>query len=402
MSNGEWEEPLPASPITHHPSPDSHSQPLRIALVRQRYTAFGGAERFVERAMDALSAQGAQLTIVTRRWPGHADHRALICNPFHLGNLWRDWSFARCVCRTLKEHDFDLVQSHERIACCDVYRAGDGVHREWLQQRRRSLGALGKLGIALNPYHRYVLAAEKKLFSSPRLRAVICNSRMVKEEIQDYFGVAEEKLHVIYSGVDTAAFHPALKAQHRQALRTQYAIPGDAPLFLFVGSGYARKGLTALLRAFAELPPEAYLLVVGKDRKERSFQAAAARLGVAGRVRFAGAQGDVKPFYGAADAFVLPTLYDPFPNVALEASACGLPVITSSKSGAAELIEDGKSGHVCDALDIPALAAAMAHLLDPDTATAMGVAARAAVEPFGLEKMGTALLSLYNSLLFAR
>jgi len=377
-------------------------KPLDIALVRQRYTAFGGAERFVERAMGALSAQGAQLTIVTRRWPGHADHRALICNPFHLGNLWRDWSFARCVCRTLKEHDFDLVQSHERIACCDVYRAGDGVHRVWLEQRRRTLGLAGRLGLLLNPYHRYVLAAEKKLFASPQLKAVICNSRMVKEEIRRHFGLPEEKLRVIYSGVDTEAFHPRLKAQHRQTLRDRYAIPFDAPLFLFVGSGFARKGLAALLQAFAELPPEAFLLVVGKDRKEAAFQAASARLGVAARVRFAGAQQDVKPFYGAADAFVLPTLYDPFPNVALEASASGLPLITSWKSGAAELIEEGKNGHVCDALDIDALAAAMTHLLDPDTAAAMGAAARTAVEPFGLEKMGTALLSLYNSLLFAR
>jgi len=374
-------------------------KPLNIALVRQRYTAFGGAERFVERAMQALRDQGAQMTIVTRSWPGNGDNRALICNPFHLGNLWRDWSFARCVCRTLQAHDFDLVQSHERIACCDVYRAGDGVHREWLKQRQRTLGAVGKLGIALNPYHRYVLAAEKKLFASPRLKAVICNSRMVKQEIQDYFGVAEDKLHVIYSGVDTTAFHPGLKALHRQPLRAQYAIPHDAPLFLYVGSGFARKGLAALLQALAELPPEAHLLVVGKDRKEAAFQTAAAQLGVEQRVHFAGAQQDVKPFYGAADAFVLPTLYDPFPNVALEASACGLPVITSNKSGAAELVENGKNGFVCDALDIGGLAAAMTHLLNPDRATAMGAAARDAVEPYNLETMGENLLELYRRLL---
>ena len=123
-------------------------KPLNIALVRQRYTAFGGAERFVERAMQALSDQGAQMTIVTRSWPGNGDNRALICNPFHLGNLWRDWSFARCVCRTLQDQHFDLVQSHERIACCDVFRAGDGVHREWLKQRQRTMGAIGRLGMA--------------------------------------------------------------------------------------------------------------------------------------------------------------------------------------------------------------------------------------------------------------
>lgn len=375
-------------------------KPLNIALVRQRYTAFGGAERFVERAMQALHAQGARLTVVTRSWPGNDENSALICNPFHLGNLWRDWSFARCVCRTLQQHDFDLVQSHERIACCDVFRAGDGVHREWLKQRQRTLGAVAKLGIALNPHHRYVLAAERKLFASPRLKAVICNSLMVKEEIRAYFGVPEDKLRVIYSGVDTEAFHPRLKAQHRQALRWQYAIPPHAPLFLFVGSGFERKGLAALLQALAGLPADSRLLVVGKDKKAADFKAAAARLGLAQRVDFVGAQQDVKPFYGAADAFVLPTLYDPFPNAALEAFACGLPVVTSLKSGAAELIANGNNGFVCDALDVAALTDAMSQLLDADRAAAMGAAARVAVEPFDLEKMGSALLSLYNSLLF--
>ncbi|MFA7241770.1 MAG: glycosyltransferase family 4 protein [Sulfuricellaceae bacterium] len=398
MSNGKWENPRAPSPITHHPSP----MPLRIALVRQRYTAYGGAERFVERAMQALHGQGAQLTVVTRSWPGNNEHAALICDPFHLGNLWRDWSFARCVCRALQESEFDLVQSHERIACCDVFRAGDGVHREWLTQRRRTLGAVARLGIALNPYHRYVLAAEKKLFASPRLKAVICNSHMVKEEIRAYFSVPEDKLRVIYSGVDTEAFHPRLKALHRQALRAQYAIPPGAPLFLFVGSGFERKGLAALLQALAGLPTESHLLVVGKDKKAAAFESAAARLGLAQRVHFAGRQKDVKPFYAAADAFMLPTLYDPFPNVALEASACGLPVITSLKSGAAELIENGKNGYVCDALDVAALTDAMTRLLDADTATAMGAAARSAVEPFGLEAMGERLVALYRSLLADR
>ena len=371
-------------------------KPLRIALVRQRYTAFGGAERFVERAVAALRGQGAQLTVVTRAWPEQGGG-ALICNPFYLGNVWRDWSFARCVCEALQERDFDLVQSHERIPCCDVYRAGDGVHREWLRQRRRVLGPLGRLGLALNPYHRYTLAAEKRLFASPRLKAVICNSHLIAREISDCFGLPQDRLHVIYSGVDTTAFHPGLK-QQRQAVRARYAIPDEAPLFLFVGSGFERKGVSALLQALAHLPPQAHLLIVGKDRKAAAFQAQAARLGLAQRAHFTGAQQDVKPFYGAADVFVLPTLYDPFPNAALEAMAAGLPVITSEKSGAAEMVEEGSNGFVRDALDIDGLAAAMGRLLDPAQAAAMGGVSRRIVEPCNLEAMGARLVALYREL----
>ncbi len=374
-------------------------KPIKIALIRQRYTAFGGAERFVERAIEALQNQGAQLTLITRNWKTSLDRDHLICNPFYLGSVWRDWGFARGVCRTLQQHTFDLVQSHERLACCDVFRAGDGVHREWLHQRQRAMGWTGKLGIMLNPYHHYVMAAETKMFHSPQLKAVICNSQMVKAEIQEYFGLDAAKLHVIYSGVDTDDFHPRLKLQHRKALRSQYGIPDEAPLFLFVGSGFDRKGLPALLHAMSALPETAHLIVVGKDKKLNAFKARAVTMGLSQRIHFAGSQKDVKRYYGAADVFVLPTLYDPFPNVALEAMACGLPIITSFKSGAAELIRNGENGFVCDALDSEALTTHMRQLLSTDTRHLLGQNARDTVEPFDLARMGNQLLELYQRLL---
>jgi UDP-glucose:(heptosyl)LPS alpha-1,3-glucosyltransferase len=375
-------------------------RPLRLALIRQRYTHFGGAERLVSNAIQALSAEGASLTVVTRRWEASNNHDHLICNPPYLGSLWRDWSFARCVCGILKKHSFDLVQSHERIACCDVFRAGDGVHREWLAQRRRVLGSLGRLRLALNPYHHYVLAAEKKLFASPRLKAVICISRMVKDDIQRHYSVPDDKLHIIYNGVDTTHFHPTLAEKHRQPTRSAFGIPPGAPLFLFVGSGFQRKGLAVVLRALAQLPESTHLLVVGKDKQMKTLIQAAEQLGLAGQVHFAGGQKDVRPFYGAADALAFPTLYEPFGNVALEAMACGLPVITSSKSGAAELIREGENGFICDPLDHRQLATAMTKLLSPTLRQSAGLAARATVEPMTLEAMGARWLALYRQLLY--
>lgn len=383
----------------HHPSPITH-HPLRLALVRQRYTPFGGAERLVSNAIQALSAEGASLTVVTRRWETGDGHDHLICNPPYLGSLWRDWGFARCVCDTLKKRSFDLVQSHERIACCDVFRAGDGVHREWLAQRRRVLGLLGRLRLALNPYHHYVLAAEKKLFASPRLKAVICISRMVKEDIQRHYGVPDDKLHIIYNGVDTTYFHPSLAESHRQPTRAIYDIPPEAPLFLFVGSGFQRKGLAVVLRALAQLPESSHLLVVGKDKQMKALIRFAEQLGLIDKVHFAGGQEDVRPFYGASDALVFPTLYEPFGNVALEAMACGLPVVTSSKSGAAELIREGENGFVCDPLDHQQLATAMTKLLSPALRQSAGLAARATVEPMTLEAMSAQWLALYRQLLY--
>ncbi|BAV34966.1 glycosyl transferase family 1 [Sulfuricaulis limicola] len=370
----------------------------RVAFVRQRYAQDGGAERFVSRALEALKTRNVQLTLITREWRGGEGFEVITCNPFYLGRLWRDWSFARAVCRDLEKRPFDLVQSHERIACCDIYRAGDGVHREWLKQLTRVRGSLGRLGIMLNPYHCYTKRAEKRMFTSPRLRAVICNSRMVKDEIRRNFGVPDAKLHVIYSGIDTSVYHPDLKT-HRAEIRARHGIPESATLFLFVGSGFERKGVSALLQAMTKLPEHAFLLVVGRDKHADRFQRRTRALGLAGRVFFAGAQGDVKPYYGAADALTLPTLYDPFPNVALEAMASGLPVVISLQCGAAELIENGNNGFAGDALDVEGQAGFMRRLLDAETRQRLGRAARRTVEPLTLAAMSDRLAQLYRGLL---
>jgi UDP-glucose:(heptosyl)LPS alpha-1,3-glucosyltransferase len=370
---------------------------VKLALVRQKYTPYGGAERFVERALAALRAQGADVTVIARNWQGEAGPGFLRCDPFFLGRTWRDAGFARCVQGIIAEGRFDLVQSHERVPGCHIYRAGDGVHATWLELRDRERGGTARLATALSPWHRYTLAAEAALFRHPDLRAVICNSRMVRDDIAGRFGVAADKLHVIHNGVDLVHFHPGLRDEHRDRLRAELGIAGDAPVILFVGSGFERKGVPTLLQALARTARrDAVLLVVGRDRKEAEMRALAERLGLAGRVRFLGGQKDVRPYYGAADGFALPTLYDPMPNAALEALACGLPVVTSATCGAAELIEPGRNGFVCPATDTEALAGHLAALAE--TGDAARAAARAAVAELGLDAMARRLAALYQTL----
>lgn len=335
---------------------------MKLALVRQKYTPFGGAERFVDRALSALRGRGINVTVITRQWKGEGGDLAVrICNPFYLGRLWRDTSFSREVQGIIRSGEFALVQSHERIPGCHVYRAGDGVHATWLELRARVQSPPARLATALHPWHRYVLRAEALMFRHPDLRAVICNSRMVKEDIVRRFGVDEDKLHVIHNGVDLDYFHPGLRAEHRARMRAELKVAEGAPVILFVGSGFERKGLPQLIRTMNGLP-ETTLVVVGKDRHAEQMKALAAGMNLGGRVRFVGGQTDVRPYYAMADVFALPTIYDPFPNAALEALACGLPVLTSHGSGAAELITE-KFGAVVDALDVPAVSRELMRLL---------------------------------------
>ncbi|MEO8134232.1 MAG: glycosyltransferase family 4 protein [Betaproteobacteria bacterium] len=374
---------------------------MEIGIVRQRYTPYGGAERFVADALKALQHEGTALTLYTRAWPGgDGGFAPVVCNPFYLGSVWRDWGFARSVRAQWAQRRPDLIQSHERIAGCDVFRAGDGVHRVWLTERARGMGPWARLGLALNPYHRYTLVAEARLFADPALRAVICNSVLVRDQIRALFGVAGSKLHVVRNAVDTARFSPTLR-DRRDSVRAALGIPAAVTVFMLVGSGYYRKGVAQAIAALAALPGDAWLVVAGKEKNMARYQRLAQRAGLNGRVRLLGAQPDVGPLLGASDVFVLPTLYDPLPNACLEAMAAGLPVITSTQCGAAELLVGPPAGLVCAARDVAALSHAMMQLLDPAARATMGARARAAVLPLSAEAMAAQLLALYHALLGA-
>ena len=376
---------------------------MQLAIIRQRYTPFGGAERFVERALDALSAQGVEILLLTRRWPAGTNElvRPVIVNPPYLGRTMRDMTFARGVCAAVATMPCAVVQSHERIACCDIYRAGDGVHAVWVEERMNDASPLTRAVLAASPYHRTVLAAERRLYASPRLRRVICISQMVQSEIHERFGLPRDRLPVIYNAIDATVFNTQLR-RHRDEIRARYGIGRDAVVFLLVGSEYARKGVGRALEALALLPPDAHLLVVGRDRAPGRYAELAQRLGVAARVTFAGAQTDPKPFYGAADAFVLPTLYDALSNAVLEALACGLPVVTSDRCGAGELVAAHAAGTVCAARDIAAIARGMEALLDPTRRAHASVGALAAVRPLTPTAMAQRLTALYAELLSLR
>lgn len=387
-------------------APDAaEKRPLRLAIVRQRYNPFGGAERFVERALRALASSGLDVTLIARKWDGPAAEGFHLkkCRPFHFGRLSRDRRFAEAVQRLIRREGYDLVQSHERIPGCDIFRAGDGVHATWLEQRTRTLTRWQRFLQKRSRWHRYTLAAEDAMFRDAHLRAVICNSHMVRDDIARRYPDIGHKLHVIHNGVDLTRFSPDLRAQHRDAVRAQLGVDRRTPVVVYVGSGFARKGVPQLIDAFRNPAlAQAELWIIGKDRDAKKMVARAGACGLSFRVRFLGPQQDVTPYLGAADAFALPTLYDPMPNAALEALACGLPVLTSRTSGAAELIRPAY-GAVVDALDVDGIGRELAHLLarvaDPAQRDLVCDAARHAVASMGSDDMATRQLALYRLLL---
>lgn len=336
---------------------------MRLAIIRQQYRPDGGAERFVSRALQVLAGAGLNVSVITRQWQGARDeaYRVIECDPPKRNRISREKEFADQALAIVRQEGFDLVQSHERIPGCSIYRAGDGVHKVWLAHRSRVMSPLARWWQGRSAYHRYVLDTEKAMFEHPDLRAVICNSQMVRNEILQHFQIEADNIRVIYNGVDTVRFHPGLK-QYREEIRQDLGIADSTPLLIFVGSGFERKGLKQAIEGLARSSTDAQLMVVGRDKRQSRYEKLAKRLSVAERVHFLGVQEDVRPYYGAADALYLPTLYDPFPNVAMEAMACGLAILTSQQCGAAEKVESGVNGFVFDALDIDAQAQAIDRL----------------------------------------
>ena len=361
---------------------------MQIALVRYRYSSHGGAERYLDALAAGLRSEGAQIRLLSSSWEGGETPNIpweRISVPRRPAPL-RIYLFARAVQSWARAHPEWLLFSFDRIPGAEVYRAGDGCHAEWLV-RKRGLRAFSWGIDHLRPLNRVYLHLERSMFRSKKLRAVIANSERGKEEIIRHFGVSGDRISVVYNGVDLSRFPMERKGEARGRFRKRFGMREDETAFLFVGSGFARKGVATLVRAarrLAEKERPFRVILVGKGNPGPYLR----EVGVArGNLIFCGPVKDVEEFYLGADVFVFPTVYDPFSNACLEAMAAELPVITSGVNGASEFLRNGHSGFVLeDPMDDVLLSDRMEHLFDATVRARMGGEARRASEKATLER----------------
>jgi UDP-glucose:(heptosyl)LPS alpha-1,3-glucosyltransferase len=347
---------------------------MRIALVIERFEpGTGGAEAIAWNVAHGLARAGDDVRVVARR---ASDSPAVRLHRVRVPTAWqplRVIAFSRAAARAVARDGVDCVLSFSRTRHQDVYRAGGGSHADYLGRRYGRLQRLWRL----SPRHVVLLATERRIYRDPTQR-IVCVSHMVRSEIQRRYGVPDDRVAVVHNGVDLERFHPRHRAGPGARLRDELG-GGAAPVWLFAGSGFARKGLDTAMRSIARGgPANAQLWVVGKDAAA-PWQRLARRLGVAGRVRFLGFRSDLAAAYAAVDALLLPTRYDAFANACLEAAAAGLPVVTSGAAGSAELLRQ-LGGVVDDPEDVDAFAAALDHLADAEVRARRGAAARRVAE----------------------
>jgi UDP-glucose:(heptosyl)LPS alpha-1,3-glucosyltransferase len=322
---------------------------MKIALIRKKYSDFGGAELYIKRLAEGLAGSGHEVHFFASSWKTKSEESGIIFHKvpsldfFSLTSLL---SFLFFLKIRLKKEKFDIIHSFERTPSQHIYRAGDGCHKEWLFQRARHRGFLKKMMMRFSPLHICLLLIEKKIFEKGNYQYIIANSKMVKENIMKHYGVPEEKIRVIYNSVDRERFSSEHKEEMRIKTRKEYKIDSNDTLISFVGSGFERKGLGFAIRAVKALQDRKYkLIVVGKGSIGK-YEKLAESLSVRDQIIFTGPLFDTSPIYAASDVFLLPTLYDPFSNASLEAVASGLPVITTKMNGASEIIMEGENGFV--------------------------------------------------------
>ncbi len=304
---------------------------LTIGLVRRGHSETGGAEAYLKRLARGLSGSGQETRLFTdatwpaSEWPWGAITRLR-------GETAR--RFADELEKARPAEQCDLLLSLERVWRCDVYRAGDGIHRAWLARRDAASSLARNMIRRFGRSHRDPIELEEALFRGGAGR-IIANSEMVKREAHDFYGYPPDRIDVVPNGVPLAEFLGG--AELRPQRRKNLGLAEREIAVLFVGSGWERKGLRFARAAVESLGGNFRLLVAGRTgRRSRDNRF----------VRFLGAVRDLPALCGAADIFLLPTIYDPFSNACLEALASGLPVITTRANGFSEIIENGVHGSI--------------------------------------------------------
>src|SRR6266511_4237230 len=314
---------------------------LRIAFVRRGYSRSGGAEAYLKRLADGFVKAGHEVQLVTtNEWPEEQ---------WPFGSIKRLGGttvigFADELEQIRPQLQCDVLFSLERVWSCDVYRAGDGVHRAWLARRKKFEVPLKQFVRGASRKHRDLLQLEESLFEKRKARRVIAASQMVVNEITDLYRYPANKIDVVRNGVplDKFRFDPRLREKSRAELK----LKPDQIVLLFAGSGWERKGLLFAIQAMALCKNRKMRLLVAGRGNAALYKTKRLRFWREDPVGFLGEVADIVRVYAAADIFILPTIYDPFSNACLEALACGLPVITTGSNGFSEIIEDAVHGSI--------------------------------------------------------
>lgn len=338
----------------------------KVALMISEGAKQGGLQKYALRVAHAFAEKGCEVTFLTLgEIPSvpQSSVRFVSVGPRLPLSVLNLWSYDRACQRYLERYPVDIAFGFDRTRFQTHLRAGNGVHAAYLERRSLTDSFLKRFSFQVNPLHQSILHFERKAFESRDLQTLFTNSYMVRQEILKHYRTDPDKIEVVHNGVEWQAWQQAFDQwkEVRQELLDTLQLPSSAFYFLFVGHGYQRKGLHFLLKGLQALASqEAHLFVIGRDSHPGEAKDLATKLGLRERVHFLGERRDVLKFYQAADAAVIPSLYDPFANVTVEALAMGLFTLSSRYNGGAEVLSPLNGALIEELTDPASVAQALA------------------------------------------
>lgn len=327
---------------------------MRFAIAISNFSKKkGGAETYLVDLCTRMVHEGNEVHAYAEHWDegdqGFHFHRIRTI-PFP--KSLRLLSFAWKATKEIKGSDYDISFGVGNTLSANILQPHGGVHWAWFWRSLRAydhptLWMIKFLGRVLSPKQWVSGWIENAPYKGKSLHKVIAISDMVKQDMMRWYKIPEDRIEVVYNGVDIERFHPRSQ-KYRSEIRKRHQI-GEEFVILFVSNNFRMKGLSYLMRALARLKREDHppfkLLILGRDQKH-PYLRLAKKIGILEETVFAGTTEEPEKYYGAADLLVHPTFYDACSLTVLEALASGLPVITTALNGAGGVITQGQEGFV--------------------------------------------------------
>ncbi|HMK51183.1 MAG TPA: glycosyltransferase family 4 protein [Thermodesulfobacteriota bacterium] len=354
----------------------------------------GGAERYLVDLCIRMAAEANEVHVYAERYD-------LVDSRIHFHSVktipfprsLRLLSFAVRATKEIESGNYDITFGVGNTLRANILQPHGGVHWAWFWRSLKAydhpilwmikfLGRVFSLKQWVNGW------VEDAPYQGKNPQMIIAISDMVKKDMMHWYRIPDDRIKVVYNGVDIERFHPRNR-KYRREVRGRHGI-GDELVILFVSNNFRMKGLGFLMKALAKVKnggrPPFKLLILGRDQKD-SYLRLAKGMGILGEVIFAGSTNEPEKYYGASDLLVHPTFYDACSLTVLEALASGLPVITTYSNGASGIMTQGQEGFVIsDPRDDQSLAEKISFFLNREKVERASIAARHLAESYSLER----------------
>lgn len=322
-----------------------------IAIIYRTMSGFSGTPNTIMDHARYLSELGYAVSLIGEKIDkdrvAHTGARSIRLHRWPLPKPYRLRMFSRRADRLARKYDFVAGHGHNFFQhVLSLHNCLHLAHELTFGEPIREADALADF--------------QKEMLLQQDFRFCIANSELMRRDVISRYGVAGEKVVVIYPGYNPLRFNARDRDMHRSSVRAELGVGEDTILAGLITSGnFQKRGLDIAIDAFAALPTgvrrKARLIVIGKDSRVDNFRRQSEGHGLSDHVRFLPPTRRIERFYHALDLYLHPARFEEFGQSVQEAMACGLPVIAGRQVGAMELLPAAAQQTLPDVMDVPAL-----------------------------------------------